>query len=167
MLTENTRDKLAIVSLALSATAITGAVAFWLGGLDENIKDRLTELASETTPPVATEALEPVATEALPLEPVDLEIVDPRVVGDRREFANTVRWGKWSVPAYCPTNHYVCGLAQKAEPGRGSGTDDTAVNGIAFYCCPLPAARAALDRLQGRFVTDGKDAEDAAIKPSL
>ena len=132
-MTEKTRDALAIVSVALSATAIIGAVAFWAGGLDTRIRERLTELAPE----------EADSTQGIVEEPStrsETADEDPARVIVRMDFANTVRWGEWSEPMYCPANHYVCGLAQKAEPGRGSGTDDTAVNGIAFYCCPLPVS---------------------------
>lgn len=35
----------------------------------------------------------------------------------------------------CPRGQYVCGLLQKVElPIDG---DDTAMNAVAFYCCPL------------------------------
>lgn len=45
-------------------------------------------------------------------------------------------WGLWKGPAFCPANHYVCGLEQKVEPTQGKG-DDTATNGVRMYCCPL------------------------------
>jgi hypothetical protein len=45
-------------------------------------------------------------------------------------------WGTWRGAAFCPENHYVCGIEQKVEPQQGNG-DDTAVNGVRVYCCPL------------------------------
>ena len=132
-MTEKTRDALAIVSIALSATAIIGAVAFWAGGMDVRIQERLTELAPEEPEPSPGIVEEPSTS-------VERAGEDPARVIFRMDFANTVRWGEWSEPMHCPTDYYVSGLVQKAEPGRGSGTDDTAVNGIAFYCAPLPVS---------------------------
>lgn len=45
-------------------------------------------------------------------------------------------WGKWGQAEYCPDNQYVCGVAQKIEGKQGQG-DDTAMNAVGFYCCPL------------------------------
>ncbi|MGA7979700.1 MAG: hypothetical protein WCA32_05670 [Chromatiaceae bacterium] len=45
-------------------------------------------------------------------------------------------WGTWKGAAFCPDNHYVCGIEQKVEPQQGNG-DDTALNAVRFYCCPL------------------------------
>ncbi len=45
-------------------------------------------------------------------------------------------WGLWKGAAFCPANHYVCGLEQKVEPTQGKG-DDTATNSVRMYCCPL------------------------------
>jgi hypothetical protein len=45
-------------------------------------------------------------------------------------------WGTWHGPAFCPDNHYVCGIEQKVEPQQGNG-DDTAMNAVRVYCCPL------------------------------
>ena len=55
--------------------------------------------------------------------------------GDIFTFANSAPWGKWSDPLYCPTGEVVCGLKQRVEaPIDG---DDTAMNAVGFYCCPL------------------------------
>ena len=45
-------------------------------------------------------------------------------------------WGRWTGPAFCPKNAYICGLEQKIESRQGRD-DDTAMNGIRFFCCPL------------------------------
>jgi hypothetical protein len=45
-------------------------------------------------------------------------------------------WGTWHGPAFCPDNHYACGIEQKVEPQQGNG-DDTAMNAVRVYCCPL------------------------------
>jgi hypothetical protein len=45
-------------------------------------------------------------------------------------------WGTWKGPAFCPANYFVCGIEQKVEVQQGNG-DDTAVNGVRVYCCPL------------------------------
>lgn len=50
---------------------------------------------------------------------------------------NDGQWGSWSEPRFCPPNEYVCGLRQKVEPNQGGGGDDTSMNAIAFFCCPL------------------------------
>ena len=61
-----------------------------------------------------------------------------REPGPAITFSNSGRWGQWSDPQYCPQGHYVCGLKQRVEPPQGGGSaDDTAMNAVAFYCCPL------------------------------
>lgn len=69
-----------------------------------------------------------------------------RAHGSRFTFSNVPKqgqspkgWGTWSEPLYCPAGQYVCGLQQSVEPHQGPGTrdDDTAMNAVAFYCCPL------------------------------
>ena len=60
----------------------------------------------------------------------------PRVPGPEVRFSNGGRWGNWSDPLYCPAGHYVCGLRQRVEPDIGE-RDDSAMNAVAFYCCPL------------------------------
>lgn len=61
-----------------------------------------------------------------------------REPGTAITFSNSGRWGSWSDPQYCPQGHYVCGLRQRVEPPQGGrGSDDTAMNAVAFYCCPL------------------------------
>ena len=56
--------------------------------------------------------------------------------GELRTFTNAGRWGQWSDVVYCPPGEYVCGLQQKVESYQRRG-DDTAMNAIGFYCCPL------------------------------
>ncbi|KAG2446347.1 hypothetical protein HXX76_000934 [Chlamydomonas incerta] len=41
-------------------------------------------------------------------------------------------WGSWVT---CPTNQYICGLQVKMEVAQGTASDDTAMNGLNFYCC--------------------------------
>ncbi|KAG2440681.1 hypothetical protein HYH02_010260 [Chlamydomonas schloesseri] len=41
-------------------------------------------------------------------------------------------WGSW---VSCPTNQYICGLQVKMEDVQGTSADDTAMNGLRFYCC--------------------------------
>ena len=63
-----------------------------------------------------------------------------RSPGDEMNLDNTINnpgWGEWSSWAYCPVNHYVCGLSQRVFPPGGSDVDDTAMAGIRFRCCPL------------------------------
>jgi len=59
-----------------------------------------------------------------------------RSPGGAIPVAGEAPWGGWRGATYCPTNHYICGLEQKIEPKQGDG-DDTAMNGVRFYCCPL------------------------------
>ena len=70
----------------------------------------------------------------------------PRTPGPLFTFNNTPQtgqspagWGNWSDPLYCPAGQYVCGLQQSVEPlqGRTVRDDDTAMNAVAFFCCPL------------------------------
>ena len=53
-----------------------------------------------------------------------------------RVFDNTGDWGDWSAARFCPSGQYVCGLRQLVEKDQKK-RDDTAMNGIEFYCCPL------------------------------
>ena len=51
-------------------------------------------------------------------------------------------WGTWRDSFFCPENHYVCGLRQRIEPEQGPAelgnfNDDTAMNGLDMFCCPL------------------------------
>ena len=59
-----------------------------------------------------------------------------RTPGAEIGFANSGDWGRWSDPRFCPAGQYVCGMRQKVERDQGNG-DDSAMNAIAFYCCPL------------------------------
>ena len=43
----------------------------------------------------------------------------------------------WSDAQFCPAGQYVCGLRQMVEPYTGPGEDDSGVNSVGFYCCPL------------------------------
>ena len=52
-------------------------------------------------------------------------------------FDNTVGYGEISERRFCPAGHYICGLTQIVEPAKGKNVDDTAMNGMEFYCCPL------------------------------
>ncbi|PNW77055.1 hypothetical protein CHLRE_10g420450v5 [Chlamydomonas reinhardtii] len=45
-------------------------------------------------------------------------------------------WGSW---VSCPTNQYICGLQVKMEEPQGTVSDDTAMNGLKFYCCYIIA----------------------------
>ena len=42
----------------------------------------------------------------------------------------------------CPTNSAICGMELEIEPPQGSGsnenTNDAAMTGAKFLCCPLP-----------------------------
>ncbi len=61
------------------------------------------------------------------------------VPGQPIGFANAGGWGSWSDVKICPDGQWVCGLQQRVEPpvGGGIGDDDTAMNAVRFYCCPL------------------------------
>ena len=61
---------------------------------------------------------------------------DARTPGAEIDFANNGNWGTWSEPRFCSAGQYVCGMRQKVERNQGNG-DDSAMNAIAFYCCPL------------------------------
>ena len=56
-----------------------------------------------------------------------------------RVDADPGHWGDWREVFSCPERHYVCGLQQRIESplGGGSGRDDTAMNGLRMFCCPL------------------------------
>lgn len=47
-------------------------------------------------------------------------------------------WGTWRDEFFCPDRYYVCGLQQRIEGRQGGGSgDDTAMNGLRMFCCPL------------------------------
>ena len=70
-------------------------------------------------------------------EHLTARFAEPRTVGSGIEkgFNNDAQWGRWSEPVYCPQGYFVCGLKQKIEDDQGRG-DDSAMNAVAFYCCP-------------------------------
>lgn len=49
-------------------------------------------------------------------------------------------WGSWSNWVMCPDNTAICGLKTQVEPSQGSHDDDTALNGVTFYCCEFPTS---------------------------
>lgn len=55
------------------------------------------------------------------------------------KFEQVKDWGKWGEARMCPDRHYVCGMRQALEPHQGTaaGDDDTALNAVAMFCCPL------------------------------
>ena len=53
------------------------------------------------------------------------------------EPKSSTPWGDWNEAAFCPRHYYVCGIAQRVEAPIGDG-DDSAMNGLRFYCCQLP-----------------------------
>ncbi|XP_042863969.1 vitelline membrane outer layer protein 1 homolog [Penaeus japonicus] len=46
-------------------------------------------------------------------------------------------WGAWGPWAECPPDTAVCGLQTRLEPYMGVMDDDTALNDIRVFCCPL------------------------------
>ena len=52
---------------------------------------------------------------------------------------NGGEWGTWSTVESCPVNTAICGIRTQIEPYQGSATtdDDTALNGVEFFCCKL------------------------------
>ena len=112
-----------------AATAVVAIVtaAFYAGSIVERINQIDARTANGPQEPMRAE--EPAPEE----EPAADAII--RTPGPEMRFSNGGRWGAWSDPVYCQPNHYVCGLRQRVEaPIEG---DDTAMNAIAFYCCPL------------------------------
>ena len=79
-----------------------------------------------------------VAQEPPPGRNREAGAVAPRRPGSEIQFNNPTTWGDWSEPMFCPQGYYVCGLKQRVEDPVGS-EDDTAMNAVAFYCCPLAA----------------------------
>ena len=112
----------AIVGVALYVDRATGKVNETADKL-KGLAGRLTEV-EEKLPKGASEPKSDAK-----FQPGD------RMPGDAIHFSNTGAWGGWSSAKFCPPNHYVCGLQQKVEPSIDG--DDTAMNGLAFYCCPL------------------------------
>ena len=98
--------------------------AIYVGGLEERVKSL--ETWAEDDGERTRKALESF-------------VRTPRRAGSAVDFANSGRWGEWSDAKFCPEGYYVCGMKQSVEPpqGSGSGDDDTAMNAVAFFCCPL------------------------------
>ena len=110
-----------VIIAVVQAASVVGELRGELNGLSV----RVGQLEENQTDPVPAPPLEPVVQEPVIREPEG-----------RYEFARGRGWGSWSDPLYCPVNQYVCGLEQSIEPNQGQG-DDTAMNAVAFYCCPL------------------------------
>ena len=72
-----------------------------------------------------------------PSQEITTDLLGESQPGGAVHFANTGTWGSWSSTKLCPENYYVCGMQQKVERSQGRGGDDTAMNGVAFYCCPI------------------------------
>ena len=66
----------------------------------------------------------------------DFETV-ARPAGEAQPVPGGTGWGRWYEPSFCPPLEYVCGLRQRVERPQGGSADDTSVNNIQFYCCPL------------------------------
>ena len=56
---------------------------------------------------------------------------------DRVKFDNTLGWVDSEDIKFCDAGHYVCGINQLVEKELGEGKDDTAMNGMEFFCCAL------------------------------
>lgn len=44
-------------------------------------------------------------------------------------------FGEWTGQYQCPHTTYVCRIQTQMAPIRGTGHDDTAINGVKFFCC--------------------------------
>lgn len=113
-----------IVSALIGALIVIVPGAIYVGRMIERVETRLNE---------AETALHQVPAQ------VDTLLADwtakERKQGDEQRFALTGPWGDWSEVKMCAAGEYVCGLRQRVElPIDG---DDTAMNAVAFYCCPL------------------------------
>lgn len=67
---------------------------------------------------------------------LESNLVKKRKPGPAIELPHGTPWGNWKGVKHCPVNQYVCGIEQRVE-SRKSDQDDTGVNSIRFYCCPL------------------------------
>ena len=105
-----------VASAVVAAIVALVAAALFIGALTERVEGLQVEL-------------EELGDRPLP------DLMVPRTPGHEITFSNGGPWGRWSDPQFCPPGHYVCGLRQRVElPIDG---DDTAMNAVAFYCCPL------------------------------
>lgn len=117
-------------SLQSTVTGLLG-LERQVGDLEDSVSQLLSNPALSGSPR-ATEVPATAAQE--PSAPIDF-VSGRREPGTQMTFTNGGPWGRWSDPVFCPPDHYVCGLQQKVEaPIDG---DDSAMNAVAFYCCPL------------------------------
>jgi len=52
-------------------------------------------------------------------------------------YGDGAGWGEWSEMVSCPSNTAICGIKTLVESFQGDEGDDTALNGVIFYCCEL------------------------------
>ena len=67
----------------------------------------------------------------------DALITASRPPGSEKTLDKSGDLGDWSEAVYCPDGYYVCGMKQRVQSPQGCKEDDTAMNAVAFYCCPL------------------------------
>lgn len=84
---------------------------------------------------------------SLRVEPDQGDLGDDTAVGDMKVICTNYpeneiegegeEWGFWGPWAECPPDTAVCGLQTRLEPYKGVMDDDTALNDIRVFCCPL------------------------------
>ena len=67
----------------------------------------------------------------------DVLIKAPRPPGSEKTLDKSGDLGDWSEAVFCPDGYYVCGMKQRVQSPQGCKEDDTAMNAVAFFCCPL------------------------------
>lgn len=144
--------KIIVAVLPVVVALATGAV--YVGGLQQRVitnekaistlnesPEKLVKQFAELQEKLDTKAVQATTAViqrlALPNESSRIEV----------QFNRAGDWGRWSEIRMCPAKTYVCGMRQKIEPpqGGGYGDDDTAMNAVAFYCCPLIADEEEID----------------------
>ena len=138
------------------AALILGIAAYLF--IDKTIEDRLGDIAEERYLKRAEAAAAQAEAAAVQAQEFSQAIEDnkasyaselPKLAEVRRaalrRHQNTTSaasinphrgfWGNWTKVAFCPAEHYVCGLKVRMEPDLGTDRDDTALNSVELQCC--------------------------------
>jgi hypothetical protein len=64
----------------------------------------------------------------------NLALINAFVYATELESPSPTNWGEWQAYEHCPEGTFAFGMQLKTEESQGAFTDDTALNGLKFFC---------------------------------